>query len=1016
MAKGPYTTSDGRKYVIVESGDCLTQIAVDFKGRGTSGYSDYRRLAALNNISNVNKINVGDKIYLTGASVTTTTTTPQKVTITKFGRNSVNEKEMFVTWKWGEYKNTEKYKIVWHTTLEDTSGSLYKQIDEHENSVDEDVEAASRQDTFTIPDGAVMVQAKIKPISKEKDNSGGVYFTATWAQSSIFDTSLLPLSAPSTPSVEIDGLVLTASLDNISIDRATHIEFEVVKDNASSAYATETVKIVSSRASHQFAIEAGSVYKVRCRAAVTVYINGGTSVTSEWSSYSANHKAMPAAPGPIITEGEDRIRAISETSVYLAWGVSPTATSYEIQYTTESRYFDNSKEVSSQTDIKNTHWEVTGLETGKTYYFRVRAIDEDSKSESAWTDVESVAVGSVPAAPTTWSSTTTAIVGESPKLYWLHNSEDGSFQTLARLELYVDGVEEPYVYEFNNTDSVNDERVSYNPLSEKELESGTSNFCVIKTSIYAEGTKIGWRVQTAGVTNEYGDWSTQRTVEIYAPPTLWMNVYDKGETASDSITGFPIKISASAGPTTQYPISYHLSIASTDQYETTDNVGNPKIINEGDVVFSRHYDALQSRNLNDELSAGDLSLESTQSYKITCTVSMNTGLTAEKSKIVTVDWETTYYTPNAEILVDPESMTAVIRPYCESRRDVYYQVTYVNGEYVRGSTAYDYVARLDGKEITTSLPAIIANYATGLNDTSVDNVVSNNLVQITTYYLLTDASEGITVSTPGWTTTRPTVTVAYPYLWCYQEFKRINGFPTTTDGDVVYFGTTSDGDNNYYCVVNEVEEVTGATMDVYRREFDGSFVKINDVALDVEKHTSVTDPHPSLDYARYRIVAIDTVTGAVSYYDMPGHYIGGTSVILQWSESWVNFEVDTDGELVRHAWSGSMLVLPYNIDVSDSNSRDVSLVEYVGRENPVSYYGTQLGHQATWNVEVPKSDKETLYALRRLQRWMGDVYVREPSGSGYWASVSVSFSQKHCELTIPVTLSISRVEGGVYHA
>ena len=46
---------------------------------------------------------------------------------------------------------------------------------------------------------------------------------------------------------------------------------------------------------------------------------------------------------------------------------------------------------------------------------------------------------------------------------------------------------------------------------------------------------------------------------------------------------------------------------------------------------------------------------------------------------------------------------------------------------------------------------------------------------------------------------------------------------------------------------------------------------------------------------------------------------------------------------------------------------------------------------------------------------MGNVYVREPSGSGYWATVSVSYSRKHNELTMPVTLAITRVddaEGG----
>ena len=51
--------------------------------------------------------------------------------------------------------------------------------------------------------------------------------------------------------------------------------------------------------------------------------------------------------------------------------------------------------------------------------------------------------------------------------------------------------------------------------------------------------------------------------------------------------------------------------------------------------------------------------------------------------------------------------------------------------------------------------------------------------------------------------------------------------------------------------------------------------------------------------------------------------------------------------------------------------------------------------------------------VRRLAAWTGDVYVREPSGSGYWANVTVSFSQKHCEVVIPVTLDIKRVEGGM---
>ena len=45
--------------------------------------------------------------------------------------------------------------------------------------------------------------------------------------------------------------------------------------------------------------------------------------------------------------------------------------------------------------------------------------------------------------------------------------------------------------------------------------------------------------------------------------------------------------------------------------------------------------------------------------------------------------------------------------------------------------------------------------------------------------------------------------------------------------------------------------------------------------------------------------------------------------------------------------------------------------------------------------------------------YQGDVYVREPRGMGYWANVGVSFTITHQELTIPVTLDITRVEGGM---
>ena len=57
--------------------------------------------------------------------------------------------------------------------------------------------------------------------------------------------------------------------------------------------------------------------------------------------------------------------------------------------------------------------------------------------------------------------------------------------------------------------------------------------------------------------------------------------------------------------------------------------------------------------------------------------------------------------------------------------------------------------------------------------------------------------------------------------------------------------------------------------------------------------------------------------------------------------------------------------------------------------------------------------KELIYDLRRLAKYTGDVYVREPSGIGYWATLTVSFNLKHMAVTVPVTFNITRVEGGI---
>lgn len=202
-------------------------------------------------------------------------------------------------------------------------------------------------------------------------------------------------------------------------------------------------------------------------------------------------------------------------------------------------------------------------------------------------------------------------------------------------------------------------------------------------------------------------------------------------------------------------------------------------------------------------------------------------------------------------------------------------------------------------------------------------------------------------------------------------------------------------------------------LSVYRKEVDGTFTEIAK-DLDGAYEVSVQDPHPSLYEAEYRIVSVDKTTGTMCFADIM-EPIHDPSIVLQWDVDWEELEADVDDieALASPLTHGEVLKLPFNIDSTFNADHDVSLVEYIGRSNPVSYYGTQRGETASHTLDIQKYDYDTINALRRLSIYPGDVYVREPSGIGYWANVKVSFSRNHNSVITPVTLDVTKVEGGV---
>ena len=908
-------TDNGKGIVTVTKGDSLGGIASKFlstygkqcgctKVWGSGGYVEY--LGKLNDIKNANVITVGQKLYMTdeaksgsgggSSSSTSSATSKNRVTITRVGlvADSASGRELYVQWSFGNEANTHHYEVDWWGGRPVTGGDTFG-----EKITSED--RTEKWAVYTIPDQYTVANVRVKPVAKTDEKKSGntttqvARFVGQWTS---MDQTVVPgkenctryvfgeyavIGTPSNITPIIEDFKLTVELTNIP-DNVIWVRFQVIKDNNESNGVFRDsgfLNVHSNYVLYETDIEPGGKYKVRAQ-----YKNNIG--TGAWSDDSDNLGTKPNAP-----TGITKCIAKTKTSVYLEWTATDNADSYDIEYTTKKEYFEGSDELQSKTGVETTQFQITGLESGQEYFFRVRAVNE--KGESAWTEPVSVIIGTEPAAPTTWSSTITVITGEQLSLYWVHNSEDGSAQTKAEVEVAVTtlktdssdisiststdaSISTKVTSVTNNTNKTSTyiATVTTPAVDEDDEDEERTMYCHINTSGLSEGATIEWRVRTAGATNEYGEWSIKRTVDIYAPPTISINVTDSTATAISTLTQFPFYIRGSAGPVSQKPVGYHFSITSMSYYETVDELGMRKIVNAGQEVYSKYFDTSTYTPLI-ELSAGNIDLGNNVEYKVSCVVSMDSGLTGEDTRYFTVGWTEVEFEPSASIGVNEDSLTALINPYC-----------------------------------------------------------------------------------------------------------------TDENGDVI----------------------EGVLLSVYRKEFDGSFTEI---AKGI-KNTSasyVVDPHPALDFARYRIVATSETTGGVNYYDVPGYPVGEKAIVIQWDEAWSSFDTTDDYVPNDPPWSGSMLKLPYNIDVSDDHKPDVSLINYIGREHPVSYYGTQKGHTASWNVEIPKTDKETLYAIRRLANWMGDVYVREPSGTGYWANVAVSYSQKHLDTIIPIKFSVTRVAGGV---
>lgn len=876
----------------VARGDCLWNIARSVYGSGTK----WPEIAAANGLATSGNpiIYPGQLFVLPGISSGAPASNPpappspppviQKVRIDWFALTAGSQREMDCMWSWGG--SPRKFYVRWERYDYRGSKILIRNDESYEDTTGQPYSSASAGDNDTG------IRVSIRPV---KDD-GSFQDNTDWAVSDYWYKNNPPLLPPD-PLFEINSNnTLTVTFENIDSNiNADSIEVAIYQDNTIK-FKTGKVKINTETryATYQTTVDPGHYYKIRARS-----VRG--TIYSGWTNFTSNDQSCPVAPSQITTLRTEVIseQGAKQYGVFVEWPEVPTANQYELQWATSVSYFDQSGNVHSQTteEGQGPRLLVTDIELGHEWFFRVRSINDKGNS-IGWSQIRSISFGSQPSPPTTWSSTSSAIIGENLNLYWIHNATDGSLEKRASIHFTIIDSAHPELTPMEKNIIVNNTR----PEDDQTNSVYTINTNDQEWANLRSGYIIKWKVKTSGVNDQYSEYSIEREVNVYSKPEISLDIINSSDISLADISQYPFYISVLATPYTQRPISYYIEVVSNNGYETVDNIGNVKTVNPGDKVYQKYYDSEQNAwQFLVEMTPGNIDLRTGISYTINVTVAMDSGLSASATQDFTCTFNDTSYIVDGDITIDKQTLTATIHPYC------------------------------------------------------------------------------------------------LEYIHNYNE---------------LYPSNTKYPSNTRHPIDENATVLSDCILSVYRREYDGTFTLIQSNISNVN-NVHVTDPHPSLDYARYRIVAISNETGNITYRDIDAVKVGEPSIIIQWAEQYTKFDYDETIDSEEVPWEGSMLKFPYNVDTSESKNLDVSLIEYAGRKHPVSYYGTQLGESATWNSEISADDKETIYGLRRLSNWPGDVYVREPSGVGYWANITVSFSIKHLAVTIPVTFNIKRVEGGI---
>ena len=365
------------------------------------------------------------------------------------------------------------------------------------------------------------------------------------------------------------------------------------------------------------------------------------------SSLVTDGGSVPVAPGNVILTTTDKPGTIRVTFDW-AW---QDATSAEISWADHDDAWESTDEPTTYV-INNTHasrWNISGLETGITWYVRVRLIRTTGEASTygAYSEIVSIDLSSAPAIPAINLSSGVITTDGAITASWSYATTDGTTQAYAEVAEIVNG--------------------DYIPIAHAE----TAQY----VTIHADDPALNW---SAGETHALAvrvvsasghlsdDWSAPAYVYIaeklnasivttnLVPQTIVIGNVSRNINA---LTAMPLTLTvtgAGAGGTTSVVVeraeSYH--VARPDESDRYGFEG------ESIAVYTQVGESAIT------ITADDLvgSLDDGAQYRIIATVSDGLGQTATDTKEFEVHWSHQAIIPNASVVIDDEAMISKLTP------------------------------------------------------------------------------------------------------------------------------------------------------------------------------------------------------------------------------------------------------------------------------------------------------------------------------------------------------------------